>query len=162
LSEEIRIRTRRAGIEDAPAIKGLWRHMMDYHVELDPRFAMDGRANEHFELYLTDTLNNFDHAVFVATRENQIVGYTIVAEMENPAVFKLKRYGFICEICTGPEHKGKGVGRVLFDRAVRWCKRRGLEVVQLNASPLNEAGKTFYQQLGFKPFLDILWLDLKE
>jgi len=154
------IKTRRAALEDIGPIARLWRHMMDGHRALDVRFALDRRAEEEFAEYLRDVLENYLHAVFVATREEEIVGYAVVAEMENPPVFELKRYGFVCEICVAPRQEGQGIGKVLFERATRWFKLRGLTVVQLNVSPHNARGVRFYEQLGFKPFLNILWLDL--
>lgn len=154
------IQTRRAALEDIGHIVRLWRHLMDGHHALDARFALDCRAEEAFAEYLQDILGNYLHAVFVATREEEVIGYAIVAEMDNPPVFELKRYGFVCEICVGPGQEGQGVGKVLFERATRWFKRRGLSVVQLNVSPHNVRGMRFYEQLGFKPFLNILWLDL--
>lgn len=154
------IKTRRAAADDAGAIGHLWRHMMDAHRALDARFALDRRAGEEFAEYLQDILGNYLHAVFVATREEEVVGYTIVAEMENPPLFELKRYGFLCEICVDPRHEGQGIGKALFERATRWFKRRGLTVVQLNVSPGNDKGLRFYGELGFKSFLNILWLDL--
>jgi len=155
------IRTRRASREDLDVICRLWRHLMDYHESFDPRFELDREAEAEFKQYVLDILDNYLHAVFVATRDEKVLGYTIVAEMENPAVFRLKRYGFVCEICVDPQTQGAGVGQALYERAVRWFKRRNLSVVQLNVAPGNEAGRKFYERLGFKPFLNILWLDLE-
>lgn len=156
------VKTRRAAPEDHPEVVRLWRHMMDYHHSLDPRFALDRRANEEFAQYLVDIQESFLHAIFVATVGEQIVGYIIVAEMDNPAVFAMKRYGFVCEVCVDPEHTGEGIGHLLFERAFRWFRRRGLTSVQLNVSPRNESGLHFYHQLGFRPFLEVLWKDLEE
>jgi ribosomal protein S18 acetylase RimI-like enzyme len=136
--------------------------MMDAHRALDARFALDRRADEEFAEYLREILDNYLHGIFVATREEEVVGYAIVAEMENPPVFEPKRYGFVCEICVAPRQEGQGIGKVLFERTRRWFERRGLTVVQLNVSPRNERGLKFYEELGFKPFLNILWLDLAQ
>ena len=135
--------------------------MMEDHQSFDSRFQLDARADEEFEEYFSTILGSYSNAIFVATGADSVVGYTIVAEMENPAVFELKKYGFLCEISVDPGFAGRGVGRILFDRARRWFKRRGLEVIQLNVSRKNEPGLRFYSQLGFRPFLDILWLDLQ-
>lgn len=156
------VQTRRAGRDDLPEIGRLWRHMMEAHRKLHPEgFTLDRAADSEFLAYLTDILENYLHAVFVATKEDCVVGYAIVAEMENPSVFALKRYGFICEICVDPALQGGGVGHALFGRARRWFERRGLTVVQLNVAPGNQAAKRFYENLGFQPFLETLWMDLK-
>ena len=126
--------------------------MMDSHASLHPKgFALDPRSDEEFQTYLREILSNYLHAVFIATRKEEVVGYTIIAEMENPPVFSLKRYGFICEICVDPGCQGEGIGKVLFDRAARWFKRRELNIIQLNVSNGNEAGMKFYNRLGFAP-----------
>jgi ribosomal protein S18 acetylase RimI-like enzyme len=156
--------TRRAARSDADAISALWRQMMDYHARLDDRFALDPGASQDFTAYLDDILENYIYAVFVACErgKEQILGYTIVTEMDNPPVFRLKRYGFISEICVAEGHQGRGVGKALLDRANRWFRRRGLKVAQLNVSPHNKTGLEFYHKRGFSTFLEILWLDLEE
>ncbi len=156
------IQTRRAAQDDLPEICRLWRHMMEAHQQLHrDGFALDRAADNEFLTYLQDILENYLHAVFVATKDERVAGYAIVAEMENPSVFALKRYGFICEICVDPALQGGGVGHALFERARRWFERRGLKVVQLNVAPGNQAAKRFYENLGFQPFLETLWVDLK-
>lgn len=160
MSDPPKLKTRRASSDDFPAIGRLWKAMMDRHQQGDARFTLERGAATAFQRYLHDVLNNYYYAIFVSTIDAEVVGYAIIAEMDNPEVFQLKKYGFICEISVDENRQRRGIGQALFDRAKRWFLRRGLKVVQLNVSPRNREALEFYHKLGFEPFLEILWKDL--
>jgi GNAT superfamily N-acetyltransferase len=44
------------------------------------------------------------------------------------------------------EHRGKGIGRALFLRALRDCRERGIGRVSLNATVM---GRPLYESFGF-------------
>jgi len=161
MTEKSRVRTRRAVPEDIPAIGRLWRQMIDFHSSLDSHFALNPQADAHYEEHLSNLIEDYLFAVYVAFTEEGTAGYVIIAEMENPPFFEPRRYGFICEICVDNHFQGRGVGKSLVERAVRWCRRRQLKSLQLNTSPKNETALQFYAKQGFKPFLTTLWLDVE-
>ena len=148
---------RRAAPEDLPRITELWKEMMDYHLSLDPRFDMAIDSEEAYLDYLFSVLDNYDYALFVAVKEKEIIGYTIGMILANPPVFALERYGFIAEMAVTASEQRSGMGRQMWDHVRRWFKRRGIDVVQLNVSPRNERGYTFWQESGCDEFLHIMW-----
>lgn len=62
--------------------------------------------------------------------------------------FNPPRYGFIGDVYTVPEYRGRGLSRRLNEEALRWLQGQGVSMVRLLAS---EAGRGLYERLGFKP-----------
>lgn len=148
---------RRATPEDLPRITELWKEMMDYHLSLDPRFEMSVDSKEAYLDYLFSVLDNYDYAIFAAVKKKEIIGYTIGMILANPPVFALDRYGFIAEMAVTASERRSGMGHQMWDHIRQWFKRRGIDVVQLNVSPLNERGYKFWQESGCDEFLHIMW-----
>ena len=152
---------RRARCSDLPAIVGLWRIMMDFHWDLDPRFALEDRANERFEPYLETCLSRPDHIAFVGVAEDQVVGYVLGSIMENLEVFKIRHYGFVADLSVHPDYRRKGVGTALWNAIKEWFVGNGLQATQLNVSVFNGQGQQFWKECGFEDFVRVMWRDLK-
>lgn len=151
---------RRASLEDLPAITKLWKAMMEYHRTFDERFDLVTNAEEIYLEHLTSHLTNFDYGLFVAIENEAVVGYTIGMILNNPAVFKLDRYGFVSEMTVNETHQRKGIGNLLWNHLQKWFHRRGITVMQLNVSHRNEKGYRFWKKMGCDEFLTIMWHDI--
>lgn len=54
--------------------------------------------------------------------------------------------GYLSSVATDAEHRSQGYGRAVVAAAVAECERRGIERVELHASPM---GLPLYRSLGF-------------
>ena len=151
---------RRAKVEDFPKITEIWMEMMDYHLSLDPRFEMDADCKEAYMEYLRSIITNYDYGIFVAEKNDVLIGYTISIILSNPAVFALERYGFIAEMSVTESEQHSGAGQLLWDYVRKWLYRRGISVIQLNVSPRNQKGYNFWKKMGCNEFLHIMWYDI--
>ncbi|HQL63725.1 MAG TPA: GNAT family N-acetyltransferase [bacterium] len=154
------VSVRRMKLKDVPRVRELWQEMMAYHLSLDPRFELAIGNDAAYEEYLRSSLENYDMAVFVAETEGRIVGYTNAMILNNPPVFALGRYGFISEMAVEAVCQRGGIGRQMWEHTRRWFKRRGIEVIQLNVSPQNQKGYSFWKKVGCREFLTIMWHDI--
>ena len=57
-------------------------------------------------------------------------------------------WGYIGNVYVHADHRDAGVGRVLMDALVDWCRERGYERLRLAPS---ERARPFYTRLGFVP-----------
>ena len=67
------------------------------------------------------------------------------------------QWAYVANVWTAPEHRRRGVGRLVMDAVLRWCRDEGMERVVLNAS---EVSLPLYRGLGFRPADDLMRLDL--
>ena len=57
------------------------------------------------------------------------------------------RRPFIVNMFTEPEHRRRGLGRLLMEAMIAWCRQEGYAIVFLHAS---NAGRPLYEELGFR------------
>jgi GNAT superfamily N-acetyltransferase len=50
---------------------------------------------------------------------------------------------------TAPAHRDRGVGRLLVEGIIDWCRHREAQVLTLMVTSKNQAAISFYGQLGF-------------
>ncbi len=58
--------------------------------------------------------------------------------------------GEVAEIYVAPEHRGRGVGEILIDRAVRLFRERGVTLGYVWTRPDNDAAVRLYRSAGFE------------
>jgi ribosomal protein S18 acetylase RimI-like enzyme len=143
-----------------PAVLGLWRQMMEHHRRLDARFATSPHGPQAFEGYVRKCLRSRSCRVLVAEEEDRVAGYAIVTILENQKVFALGRFGFVVELCVDESARRQGIGRRLWEAAVAWCREKGVTVVQMNVSTLNEEARRFWRSVGCREYLEVLWYDI--
>ena len=153
---------RRAERGDIQSVAALWLQMMREHQSRDSRFELGNDAETAYSQQLGEMMEVPDNAVFVADDNGHLTGYIFAMILPNPPVFSRDRYGFVAEMVVDCDCRRSGTGKELWERAIRWFRRKGVKNVQLNVSPLNEAGLAFWEPLGFRDFLRILWRDLDE
>ncbi len=88
------------------------------------------------------------HVYFIAYEDKTPVGYASV-ERQKEKIFHLQK------IYVMPEHKGKGIGGILFKRIVEYVKEVQPEkcAIELNVNRNNKA-LGFYEHLGMKKIFE--------
>jgi ribosomal-protein-alanine acetyltransferase len=56
----------------------------------------------------------------------------------------------IINIAVAPAHRRRGVGRLLLERIVTLCRRRGVPLLWLRARASNRGARRFYRRMGFR------------
>ena len=88
---------------------------------------------------------------FVArTKEGQVAGGCCVWIREQPPLpmTPFLEVPYLMSLYTEREFRRRGVARVVAETAIAWCRERGYDRVNLDAS---EEGRALYENLGFKP-----------
>jgi len=88
---------------------------------------------------------------FIAkTEEGQVAGSGCIWIREQPPLpfSPFIEVPYLMSLYTEKEFRRKGVARLIVKTAISWCKARGYDRVNLDAS---ETGKSLYETLGFKP-----------
>ena len=88
-----------------------------------------------------------DHDAFVAIYDSHVVGWIGVAQ-----AIMIESVPF-CEInglVIDEKHQGKGIGRLLVEKAKQWAKQNGNESLRLRCNVKRAEAHQFYRHLGFK------------
>ncbi|MEV7284656.1 GNAT family N-acetyltransferase [Streptomyces sp. NPDC093252] len=62
-----------------------------------------------------------------------------------------RRQGHVVGVFMRPEHRGCGLTELLFDEALGWAWRQGVERVRLIVHEDNGRARALYRRLGFEP-----------
>lgn len=88
-----------------------------------------------------------DNAVFVAVRDDRVVGWIHLQVRESVESSPDVEVG---GLVVDEAHRGSGIGRLLMAHADRWAADRGCTQVRLRSNVVRGAAHAFYQRLGFR------------
>ena len=87
--------------------------------------------------------------IFVAEDESHaFLGYLWVGEGSN--MMTGLKHGYIYDLFIREEIRGKGIGRILLEKAESYCRERGYSRILLMVSVGNQAAISLYDNIGFK------------
>jgi ribosomal protein S18 acetylase RimI-like enzyme len=155
----------RAGSEqDLPHMLRLWREMMDFHAQAEPRFRPkpSPAGEQAWERYLReDVWGNERWCVLVAEEDKRLIGQIMGTLRNTVAVFEPEQYGYVTDIVVDPEGRRRGVGAALFEALKAWFLERGASHLRLQAAHNNQASQAFWRAMGCEDYTDLLWYDLE-
>src|SRR5689334_7795286 len=91
-------------------------------------------------------LENKDHDAFVAVHENKVVGWIGVAQA---ILIVIPPYCEINGLVIDQYYRGKGIGKMLIEKAKQWGKEKGNNKLRLRCNVKRTETHLFYQHLGF-------------
>ncbi|WP_185097185.1 GNAT family N-acetyltransferase [Chryseobacterium sp. BLS98] len=95
-----------------------------------------------------------DAFVIVAEENDEIVasGYARIKEPDNN-YSNFYRYAYLGFMYVKPEHRGKGVNKLILDELMRWAKSKDISEVRLDVYSQNESAVKAYEKAGFESLL---------
>jgi ribosomal protein S18 acetylase RimI-like enzyme len=89
------------------------------------------------------------HRIFVAEDESHtFLGYLWIGEGSN--MMSGLKHGYIYDVLVNEEFRGKGIGRMLVEKAQSYCREKGYSRILLMVSVSNETAIRLYDKMGFK------------
>ena len=147
-----------------PEMLRLWRDMMDYHAQADPRFRPkpSPKGEQAWEYHIREhILGHGDWCVFVAEEDGRVAGHAVGMLREPYPVFEPGRYGEVMDIVVDPAARRQGVGQALFAALKVWFRERGAEHLQLQVAHRNAVSQAFWRAMGCTDYMDTLWYNLE-
>ena len=143
---------RRATPADLPGIGRLGALLVKEHYDFDPQRFLPARPGtpEGYASFIGTQLEDSDKAVLVADTGGDVIGYAYAA-VEGYNYMALRGpAGVLHDIIVDPEHRGRGVGRLLLGAALEFFRSRGVPRVVLQAAERNEAAQRLFASMGFR------------
>jgi ribosomal protein S18 acetylase RimI-like enzyme len=78
------------------------------------------------------------------------VDETNIKEIVNHQVFRDMRNLEIEDLCVDEKYRGKGIGKKLFEEAIKHGKENGVKFIELSVWEFNQNAKIFYEHAGMK------------
>lgn len=121
----------------------------------------ESNSAENMESYLNESLSkeklaaeldDKNAAFYFAMLENQVIGYLKLNFGESQTELKDNTAIEIERIYASKEFLGKGVGQLLYDKAVDVAKQKGSNYIWLGVWEENTRAISFYRKIGFVEF----------
>lgn len=95
-------------------------------------------------------LDSDNEVVLLAEERGQAVGLVRCIEMISSPLLEPDRYCYLSSVYVRPDWRRKGVLNALFERAVSWCRGRGMTEMRLHNVGTRESTAAVWDALGFE------------
>jgi ribosomal protein S18 acetylase RimI-like enzyme len=170
------MKIRKATIQDAEKLAELYYEFYSAHEDMGkfwlPHWASkeaknfkDALKNKNSRKYLLkesiESIKTKGNLLFIAEEDGEILGHVAFSILKNISWFKVRKYGFIDEVCVFKKFRGKGVAKKLMDFAENYLKKEGIRYAILKTSLENKISQEAWENLGYKKELYIQVKELK-
>ncbi|MCU0860879.1 MAG: GNAT family N-acetyltransferase [Methanomassiliicoccales archaeon] len=150
------MRVARAEEGDLPQVVERWREMMILHERMDPVFEMAPDGEAVFEGFLRTCLASEEHLLLVAKEGKEVLGYLLAHIESRQPVFRERTFGEISDLAVREDHWREGVGERMLKGSMKWFKSKGVERIEVRASPSNAAAIGFWRKHGFEEYSKVM------
>src|ERR1700760_2788713 len=143
---------RRAMTSDLPRLGRLGALPVEAHLHLDPARlpAPTHRPAADYASFVNTKLEDPDAAILVAEFDARVIGYAYAAVQGYDYMSLRGPAGVLHDLIVDPEHRGRGVGRLLLNAAQAYLKTRGAPRVVLSTAERNQAAQRLFARMGFR------------
>ena len=89
-----------------------------------------------------------DHKIFVAQEDDLIIGLVSVHSLD--ILFGASKIGRITALVVNSKYRGKGIGKLLVDKAEEVAKSAGCDRLELTSNNRRIDAHRFYERMGFE------------
>jgi ribosomal protein S18 acetylase RimI-like enzyme len=143
---------RRATPADLLMVGRLGALLVEEHYDFDARrfIAPKPRTPADYASFISTQLEDPDKAVLVADVNGDVVGYAYAAVEGYDYMVLRGPAGVLHDVIVAPEHRGRGVGRLLLEGTLEFFRSRGVPRVVLATAARNEGAQRLFARMGFR------------
>jgi GNAT superfamily N-acetyltransferase len=145
-------------------IQRLYRQLDRHHAGLLPDVFQPLEGDARSDAFIRTRIHGDDADYLLAELDGAVVGFVDVQRAAYPdyPMYRPREFGLIDNLIVDEHHRGKGIGKKLFEAAIDWARDRGLRSVQTSVWDANTRARDFYFQRGFAPTTLRLELAIEE
>lgn len=147
--------------EQLNEIVSLWKELMAIHKAMDAKyFAETDNSEEEYKQNLEWILRDKSQVLFVAIKENKIVGYiTATLVFFSNAYYNMDSHCEVGDIMIAQDYQNFGIGKALLEEVKKWSQENHIKTIHLNVFSNNKIGLSFFENQGFQPLFHKLKLE---
>jgi GNAT superfamily N-acetyltransferase len=156
------MKIRQAISTDSSLLSSLCVDVQSLHAKYHPDFFKTPTSDDFAASFFDGILADSTTSIFIAEENGQALGYVLcklIERPENPFTCAI-RYMLVDQISVRPAAQGRGVGKVLIQRAVVLALELNLQRVQLDSWGFNTEAHAFFEKMGFEKFNHRFWKNL--
>jgi GNAT superfamily N-acetyltransferase len=140
---------RSATIEDLPTLLEFEQGIISTERPFDETLL-----SEEFHYYdLAARIKEPDAEVVVAEINGRVVGSGSAIVKKGNSYNQFADYSFLGFMFVAPDHRGKGINKLIIENLIDWSQRKGLKEIRLQVYSDNLPAIKAYEKVGFKKIL---------
>ena len=143
---------RAAELGDRAEVARLWSAFQTEQQALDPAYRLAPDAAERWAGDFAEAVRSTDDVLFVVEKEGDLVGFVLAHPWMPPPLYAQTGEAFLSLLYVAPHVRKQGLARDLAQAVFTWAEDLGLSQVRLGVLASNEAGRAFWERLGFRTF----------
>lgn len=154
------MKIRKANKEDTEKLVKMNAHLFDYHAKFDKYYRLGKETEKDYRKHLKNVISTRKYRILIAEENEKPVGF-LAGRIEKPRAYaKPKKIGVISSAFILPKYRRMGVGKLMFNDFLEWCRKNKVKNIELSVDSRNEIGNGAWKKFGFKDFLKRMRLDL--
>lgn len=147
---------RKATVEDAALLSEVRKLQL-----IDEGIAPDCDIDAELDAFFRKWLVSKDFLQLIAEENGKLLSTAAIVYYDLPPSFtnKIGVRGYVTNVYTAPEHRRKGLSKMLLEKLLENARSRGIKKIWLGASKL---GRPLYEKLGFIQQESYMELTLKD
>ncbi len=141
---------REAKKEDTPKILEMYQILFSKWDRIDEADKMDKAwfNKKEATTYIKEEMEH--HKYFVAEEDKKIIGYLKCRIKEREPFHE--KVGYIDEAYVADEHREKGLGTKLLEKAIEWFKKKKMNWATVSTHAEDPDANAFWKRKGFKDY----------
>jgi len=145
---------RPAGLSDLPRLAELWKGLVTDPSASDLSIPPSEENVAAWTAFAAEVIKRDPSQVLVAvSEEGEVVGYILYVKRPASAIKRRPMCAVIYDLYVVPEHRRRGVGSALLERALSIMREGGMECVELSVWVGNEEARRLYRKFGFEEYI---------
>ena len=157
------VRIRRARVADLSTLAQFANAMAELHTTFDSRrFSLPDGGVASFMQFFRCELERSESVLLVAEDGQGMVGYAFM-RLENASVEELRgSAAWLHDLYVVAGARGRGVGRLLIESTKEAASELGSTSLMLGVSPHNTRAARLFEQMGFRPTMIEMRVELND
>jgi len=105
--------------------------------------------------FLEERLSRNESVVYVAEADGQLVGFTQLYPIFSST--RMKRLWLLNDLFVAPEYRGRGLSKLLLERAKQLAAETDACEIMLETQVTNDIGNQLYPSAGFELGIGVNW-----
>ena len=147
----MKILIRKANLSDAKYLAKLYLEFWEAHEKCDPLLQFKDRLTFKNQMIAAKRdIKKKNNCIFVALKNDKVVGFIELFIKKNDKFFKVKEYGYLNSAVTLEGYRNKGIAKKLYIAATKFLKDKNIKYVKTNVYNSNIVALKTWQKIGFK------------
>ena len=136
-------------------VKDLLVELQEHLASLDKRKVIILKKNyrDDYFAYIISECKKHEGVIFIAEEGGHAIGLVVAKIFQDGTEYNLTtscpKIGFISDLVVKKDKRGKGIGKILIEKAERYFSEKKCEYTQLEVFAPNERALELYKKLGF-------------